>query len=135
MRTKQVIFLLALSAMGSALFAQDSVTGVVRTHAADKSVAPLPDARVGWAGGAAVMSGPDGHFALPMPTAWPATLVTSSFSTTPDSLRLDGPPNKPLTITVEGSVQLAAAEVSERQASTRVSLRRCRPSNPSVRVN
>ncbi|MBK9058733.1 MAG: TonB-dependent receptor [Flavobacteriales bacterium] len=122
MRPEQVIILFALSVAGSALFAQDSVTGVVRTRAADKSVAPLPDARVGWAGGAAVMSGPDGHFSLPIPAAWPATLVTSSFSTTPDSLLLDAPPSTPLTITVEGSVQLAAAEVSERQASTRVSL-------------
>ncbi|MBK8582169.1 MAG: TonB-dependent receptor [Flavobacteriales bacterium] len=122
MRPKQVILLLALTGTGSALFAQSSVTGVVRTRATDKSTAPLPDARVGWAGGAAVMSDSTGHFTLPMPAAWPATLVTTSFSTTPDSLRLNAPPIAPLTVTVQGSVQLAAAEISERQTSTRLSL-------------
>lgn len=122
MRPKQVIMFLALSASASALVAQNSVTGVVRTRTSDKSVSPLPDARVGWADGAAVMSDSSGHFALPLPAAWPATLVTTSFSTSPDSLRLEAAPSKPLTIMVQGSVQLAAAEISERQASTRLSL-------------
>ena len=116
------MFFLALSTMGTALFAQDRVQGVVLSRGSDQRATPLPDARVGWAGGAAVMSDPTGHFSLPAPDAWPAVLVTSSFSTSPDSLRLAAMPSAPLSITVDGSVQLAAAEVSERQASTRVSL-------------
>lgn len=122
MKTNQFIFLAALLLLGGPLLAQHPVQGVVRARAADQNISPLPDARVGWVGGAAVMSDSTGHFTLPQPALWPATLVTTSFSTTPDTLRLEALPTKPLTITVAGSVQLAAAEVMERQASTRVSL-------------
>jgi len=123
MQTKQFILLIALPFLGTALFAQHPVQGVVRSRTADHSTSPLPDARVGWIGGAAVMSDSTGHFTLPLPAMWPATIVITSFSTTPDSTRLDAPPSAPLSITVEGSVQLAAAQVTERQSSTRLSLK------------
>lgn len=122
MTHRQLILFLLLSTAGTALFAQGMVHGTVRSRDAGGQAAPLPDARVGWAGGAAVMSDSTGHFMLPAPESWPAVLVTTSFSTTPDSLRLETMPTAPLSITVAGSVQLAAAEVSERQASTRLSL-------------
>lgn len=122
MTPKRSIILLILACSAAVLLAQEQVHGVVRTLEAGQRAVPLPDARVGWADGPAVMSDSLGHFSLPMPAAWPAVLVTSSFSTTPDSLLLKAAPKGPLTVTVEGSVQLAAAEVSERQASTRLSL-------------
>ncbi|MGB3524392.1 MAG: TonB-dependent receptor [Flavobacteriales bacterium] len=122
MTPKRSIILLILACSAAVLIAQEHVHGVVRTLEAGQRAVPLPDARVGWADGPAVMSDSLGHFSLPMPAAWPAVLVTSSFSTTPDSLLLKAAPKGPLTVTVEGSVQLAAAEVSERQASTRLSL-------------
>lgn len=122
MNLRYVVILLALSAGSATLLAQDSVQGTVHHRAGDGRTGPLPDARVGWAGGAAVMSDSTGHFVLPAPERWPAILVTSSFSTTPDSLLLEAPPAGPLHITVQGSVELAAAVVSERQASTRLSL-------------
>ncbi len=122
MTPKRSIILLILACSAAVLLAQEHVHGVVRTLEAGQRAVPLPDARVGWADGPAVMSDSLGHFSLPMPAAWPAVLVTSSFSTTPDSLLLKAAPKGPLTVTVEGSVQLAAAEVSERQASTRLSL-------------
>lgn len=115
--------LIPLAAMAAAaLPAQDTVHGTVKVREADRSLQLLPDARVGWVGGAAVMSDSIGRFQLPMPTAWPAVLVTSTFAASPDTLRLEGPPQGHLIVVVEGSVQLAAAEVSERQASTRLSL-------------
>lgn len=117
---KILIPLAALAA--SALPAQDTVHGTVKVREADRSLQLLPDARVGWVGGAAVMSDSIGRFQLSMPTAWPAVLVTSTFAASPDTLRLEGPPQGHLIVVVEGSVQLAAAEVSERQASTRLSL-------------
>jgi hypothetical protein len=119
---KQLILSIALSALGTALCAQDMLHGTVRSRTTDGRTEPLPDARVGWAGGAAAMTDSAGHFMLAAPEQWPATLVTSSFSTTPDSLVLQGMPKGPLNVTVSGSVQLAAAEISERQASTRLSL-------------
>lgn len=122
MTPKRSIILLILACSAAVLLAQEHVHGVVRTLEAGQRAVPLPDARVGWADGPAVMSDSLGHFSLPMPASWPAVLVTSSFSTTPDSLLLKAAPKGPLTVTVEGSVQLAAAEVSERQASTRLSL-------------
>lgn len=122
MNIRRSIILLILACSASALLAQEHMHGVVRTRDADKRPVPLPDARVGWVNGPAVMSDSIGRFTLPMPAAWPAVLVTSSFSTSPDSLVLKAAPKGPLTIMVEGSVQLAAAEVSERQASTRLSL-------------
>lgn len=122
MNLGRILFLLALALPGSGLLAQDKVQGTVKSRAADGHTEPLPDARVGWAGGAAVMSDLDGRFSLPFPEHWPALLITSSFSTSPDTLRLEAPPAAPLAIMVEGTVQLAAAEVSERQASTRLSL-------------
>jgi len=122
MTPKRSIILLILACSAAVLFAQERVHGVVSSRGSDRRAVPLPDARVGWAGGAAVMSDSTGHFSLPAPEHWPAVLVTSSFSTTPDSLLLKAAPKGPLTVTVDGSVQLAAAEVSERQASTRLSL-------------
>lgn len=115
-----LFFIMALGAMG--LFAQDQVHGTVKVREADQKIEPLPHARVGWVDGPAAMTDEAGHFALPMPAAWPAILVTTSYGTTPDSLRLQGPPSAPLTIIVGGSVELAAAEVVERQASTRLSV-------------
>lgn len=122
MNLRYFVILMALSAGGASLQAQQSVQGTVHQRTADGRTGPLPDARVGWAGGAAVMSDSVGHFTLAAPESWPAILVTSSFSTTPDSLRLEALPATPLRIIVEGSVELAAAVVSERQASTRLSL-------------
>jgi len=122
MYVKQAFFLPAMLACSLAAQAQDMVHGTVKVREADRTLHALPDARVGWAGGAAVMSDSSGHFMLPPPAAWPAVLVTSSFTITPDSLRLEGPPKGPLAVVVEGAVQLAAAEVSERQSSTRLSL-------------
>jgi outer membrane cobalamin receptor len=95
---------------------------MVHVRTAEQRVEPLPDARVGWEGGAAVMTDSAGHFNLAAPARWPARLIITSFSTTPDTVRLEALPTAPLHLTVEGSVQLAAAVVSERQASTRLSL-------------
>ena len=122
MNPRKLMLFLALHLLCSALSAQNNIHGTVRTRIADQHAAPLPDARVGWVEGKAVMTDSMGHFILEAPATWPAVLVTTSFSTTPDSLLLLSPPTGPLTITVAGSVQLAAAEISERQASTRLSL-------------
>lgn len=122
MNLKKSILLFNLILVSLCLSAQDEVQGTVLLREADKSTEPLPYARVGWADGAATMTDDAGHFTLPMPAEWPAILVTSSFSTSPDSLQLDGPPNGRLTVTVGGSVELKAAEIVERQASTRLSV-------------
>lgn len=123
MRSKRTLIFTALALLSArALLAQEFVQGTVSTRGAEQRIEPLPDARVGWVDGVAVMTDLDGHFKLAMPAGWPARLVTSSFGNTPDTLVLDGPPTKPLSITLSGSVQLAAAEISERQASTRLSL-------------
>ncbi|MBP8823235.1 MAG: TonB-dependent receptor [Flavobacteriales bacterium] len=122
MDLNKIIHFIAAALIAAALPAQEMVHGTVKVREADQTLQPLPDARVGWAGGTAVMSDSTGHFMLPVPAAWPALLVTSSFATSPDTLRLEGPPKGRLSVVVEGSVQLAAAEVSERQASTRLSL-------------
>ncbi|HRO40877.1 MAG TPA: TonB-dependent receptor [Flavobacteriales bacterium] len=122
MDPKKIFLLLALASTAAVATGQDQIHGTVKVREADRSLHPLPDARVGWAGGAAVMSDSTGHFMLPFPESWPAVLVSSSFATSPDSLRLEGPPKGHLNVVVEGSVQLAAAEISERQASTRLSL-------------
>lgn len=122
MKLKKNILLFNLILASVGLFAQGQIRGTVLVREADSRTEPLPHARVGWADGAAVMTDDEGRFTLPMPNGWPAVLVTSSFSTTPDSLRLDGPPTGPITVTVGGSVELKAAEIVERQASTRLSV-------------
>src|SRR5690606_15709936 len=122
MNLRYFVILMALSAGSASLLAQESVHGTVLYRSAGSAPEALPDARVGWAGGAAAMSDSVGHFVLPAPEHWPAILVTSSFTSAPDSLLLEAPPIGPLHIIVQGSVELAAAVVSERQASTRLSL-------------
>lgn len=122
MNLKKNILLLNLILIAMAGLAQDQVQGTVLVREADRSTEPLPYARVGWVDGPAVMTDDQGHFTLSMPAEWPAVLVTTSFATSPDSLRFEGPPAGHLTITVEGAVELAAAEIVERQASTRLSV-------------
>lgn len=121
MNLKKTIVFSVLLLGPLALLAQGQVHGTVRVRAGS-GTEPLPHARIGWADGPAVMTDSTGHFTLPLPAGWPAVLVTSSFSSSPDTLRLEGPPKGPLTVTVDGSVQLAAAEVTGRQAGTRLSL-------------
>ena len=86
----KIIHFIAAALIAVALPAQDMLHGTVKVREADRSLQLLPDARVGWVGGAAVMSDSIGRFHLPLPTAWPAVLVTSSFATSPDTLRLEG---------------------------------------------
>lgn len=122
MKINHFILLFAAAFGPAASIAQDQVHGNVQVREADGSTTPLPYARVGWVNGAATMTDSTGHFMLALPERWPAQLVTSSFSSSPDTLVVPGAPNGRLTVTVGGSVQLAAAEISERQASTRLSL-------------
>jgi outer membrane receptor for ferrienterochelin and colicins len=122
MKLERIIILATLALPAPALWAQDLVTGTVQGRSNHQRLEPLPDARAGWVDGPATLTDLNGHFQLAMPTTWPARLAVSAYGTTPDTLLFSGPPVKPLSITLEGSVQLAAAEISERQASTRLSL-------------
>ncbi len=122
MNPGQLAFLIAFFPLATVLSAQEVLHGTVHFRGNDQRVEPLPDARVGWADGAAVMTDSAGHFTLAAPGHWPATLVTTSFSTTPDSMLMIAIPKAPVNITVSGAVELKAAEVTERQSSTRLSL-------------
>jgi outer membrane receptor protein involved in Fe transport len=122
MNHRSLFFYLSFALLAVPLQAQQVLHGLVQVRGSDQRAVPLPDARVGWAGGAAVMTDSLGHFALPAPDRWPATLVTTSFSSTPDSMLMVAIPKASITITVEGTVQLPAAEISQRQASTRLSV-------------
>lgn len=124
MKYQLTLLLFATLNSGAVLQAQDGlVHGHVRVHAAVGPDTPVPGARVAWSDGIATVTDDNGHFQLTYPSQWPAILVVSSFGTTTDSLRLDGPPTAAIAILLDPSVQLAAAEVVERQASTRLSTR------------
>ena len=88
------------------------VQGTVLSRDADGRSRPVPGARLAFPH-AAVMSDDDGRFMLDYPAEWPATLVVSALGFATDSLVLGAVPTGPLTITLDGSVQLPAAVVSE----------------------
>lgn len=104
--------------------AAQSVTGVVRGTDTDGSRAELPGANVFWQGTASgTATDAHGRFVLPLPPEWPAALLTSFMGYTTDTLRLNSPPDVPLTIDLRSSILLREAEVVERQGGSLLNTR------------
>jgi hypothetical protein len=123
MNLRQLTFYLAATCLGTALHAQEMpmVHGTVLSRDADGRSQPVPGALVALPHDA-VMTDGEGHFMLDYPAEWPDTLVVSALGFATDSVVLEAASTAPIIITLDGSVQLAAAVVSERQSSTRLSL-------------
>ncbi len=106
-----------------ATFAQQPITGTVRTVDASATL-PVPGANVLWAGSTiGTTTDAQGRFSLPVPPSWPARLVASFVGYTSDTLLLNAAPQAPLSFTLKASVELKAFEVVERQSSTKLDTR------------
>lgn len=102
--------------------AQDvPVTGTVRS-AADGAL--LPYATVGWAGTVtATTTDTAGHFALPAPASWPATLITRMVGFITDSITLAAQPEAGTAVALRPVGQLKEVNVVARTQGTMLSTR------------
>lgn len=99
------------------------IEGVILSNEMPGMRMQIPGAIVKWDQGDGITTDSEGHFILPGPATWPATLRISAIGFADDSLNMNAMPVAPLTFRLAPVTQLKEAQVTERQHGTVLSTR------------